>query len=150
MSIRLFRLEDNNAHEQVRILPFDLDQYNVAYHWADNVRQVKCEGALCKYCLSGSKPRKLFAIPLYSEKDKCIKYWFRTEFSVETINRIIKNYGHNPENYVFNIIRNGAKGDPKTYYEFICLGIRKSSITQYTLDTPEEVFAAVFPDVSEE
>ena len=149
MNIRFLRLSFNNAAEDVRVVPVDYKLYSVGFHW-DNNREVRCSGEYCTYCKEGAFIHTRIMIPLYSESERCIKYWPRSNFSIQYIDNLYNRCDGHPERYTFKLIRHGHKFDKFTTYEFVNLGEANPNVVIPEVATPEEVFSYLFAPVEEE
>lgn len=123
-----FQLKDDGDTENVRIMYEtieDVDAYTLhKIKVGNSERYVSClrenhDDPLtdCPLCEAKCKTEVRLFIPLYTLSDNTIKFWERGKTFVKKLQNLFKR--HKPLcGTVFEIERNGRKGDNQTSYEF--------------------------------
>ena len=145
-----FSLKNDKDVARVRfMLEDENDLNNIAYavhrvKIGDSERNVSCLRAYnepvskCPFCLDLGPSTLKFYIPLYNEDDEEVQMWERGKTFASKLSGIMSRYGSKTPlvNHIFEIERNGEKGDMKTTYE------------AYEVDKDETVLADL-PEIPE-
>ena len=145
-----FSLKNDKDVARVRfMLENEDDLNNIAYavhrvKIGDSERNVSCLRAYnepvskCPFCQDLGPSTLKFYIPLYNEDDEEVQMWERGKTFASKLSGIMSRYGSKTPlvNHIFEIERNGEKGDMKTTYE------------AYEVDKDETVLADL-PEIPE-
>ena len=145
-----FSLKNDKDVARVRfMLEDENDLNNIAYavhrvKIGDSERNVSCLRAYnepvskCPFCQDLGPSTLKFYIPLYNEDDEEVQMWERGKTFASKLSGIMSRYGSKTPlvNHIFEIERNGEKGDMKTTYE------------AYEVDKDETVLADL-PEIPE-
>lgn len=71
---------------------------------------------MCPLCAAGLKVDPVLYVSMYDLNDNKVKLWQRGKTFIKKMQGLFNRYPHLSK-YVFDIERNGAKGDQKTTYE---------------------------------
>ena len=126
-----FRLKNDKEVAQVRFMYNNIDDVEgVAVHTVDVEgsqygKDVNCLRAYnepmdeCPLCKAGYKPKVKIFVPLYNLDADEVQIWSRSKSYGSTLSSICSRYAKkgNLVNNVFEIERNGAKGDKQTQYK---------------------------------
>jgi len=126
-----FSLKNDKDVARVRfMLENEDDLNNIAYavhrvKIGDSERNVSCLRAYnepvskCPFCQDLGPSTLKFYIPLYNEDDEEVQMWERGKTFASKLSGIMSRYGSKTPlvNHIFEIERNGEKGDMKTTYE---------------------------------
>lgn len=126
-----FRLKNDKEVAQVRFMYNGIDDVEgVAVHTVDVPgsqygKDVNCLRAYnepldeCPLCKAGYKPKVKIFVPLYNLDANEVQIWTRSKAYGSTLSSICSRYAKkgNLVNNVFEIERNGAKGDKQTQYK---------------------------------
>lgn len=133
-SASFFRLKNDKEVAQVRFMYNGIeDVEGVAVHTVDVPgvqygRDVNCLRAYnepldeCPLCKAGYKPKVKIFVPLYNVEADEVQIWSRSKSYGAKLSGICSRYAKkcNLVNNIFEIERNGAKGDKQTQYnEFL-------------------------------
>ena len=130
-SANYFKLKNDKEVAQVRFMYNGIeDVEGVAVHTVDVPgsqygRDVNCLRAYnepldeCPLCKAGYKPKVKIFVPLYNLDANEVQIWSRSKSYGSTLSSICSRYAKkgNLVNNVFEIERNGAKGDKQTQYK---------------------------------
>lgn len=125
-----FKLQDDKDTAEVRFMYNGIEDIEgVAVHTVDVEgakygKDVNCLRAYnepldeCPLCKAGMKPKIKIFIPLYNITEDEVQIWTRSRSYGSTLSGLCARYtkGCNFVNNVFEIERNGAKGDKQTTY----------------------------------
>ena len=128
-----FSLKNDKDVARVRFMfesPQDMDDFSFAVHRTkmggeDKYRSVSCLRSYnepvdnCPFCAEFANVAFKFFIPLYNVDAGEVQIWERGKNFAAKMASLMSRYGTNTPlvNHVFEIERNGAKGDMKTTYE---------------------------------
>ena len=126
-----FRLKNDKEVAQVRFMYNGIDDVEgVAVHTVEVPgsqygKDVNCLRAYnepldeCPLCKAGYKPKVKIFVPLYNLDANEVQIWSRSKAYGSTLSSICSRYAKkgNLVNNVFEIERNGAKGDKQTQYK---------------------------------
>jgi hypothetical protein len=132
--ISYFRLQDDGDVERVRILIADEDDLNNYIYNTHKVkvgenakypnRHINCLRAYndpitdCPLCESKASVSVRVFIPVYNINAEEIQFFERPKAYIGKLQKLLRRYDNFPS-HIFEIERNGAKGDQQTTYDII-------------------------------
>lgn len=123
-----FSLENDKDYEQVRLMYNDMNDVELfsvhevevdgKTYWISCNREYDQPVDSCPLCKSGNRLQVKMWVPLYIEKTKEVKIWERGRTFVSKLESASRRFSPLVSN-IFEIERNGKKGDQNTTYELI-------------------------------
>lgn len=123
-----FSLANDGDYEQVRLMYNDMAdvelfsvheiEVNGNTYWVNCLREYDQPVANCPLCASGNKIQVKMWVPLYIENTQEVKVWERGRTFVSKLESAARRFTPLASN-IFEIERNGKKGDQNTTYELI-------------------------------
>lgn len=123
-----FGLANDGDYEQVRLMYNDMNdvelfsvhevEVNGQSYWVNCLREYDQPVDDCPLCAAGNKIQVKMWVPLYIENTKEVKVWERGRTFVSKLESASRRFTPLVSN-IFEIERNGKKGDQNTTYELI-------------------------------
>lgn len=123
-----FGLANDKDYETVRLMyntTDDVEMFSVheievngQTHWVDCLRTYDQPVDCCPLCAAGNKLRVKMWVPLYIENTGEVKIWERGKTFLSKLESAARRFSPLASN-IFEIERNGKKGDRDTTYELI-------------------------------
>lgn len=147
----MFLLPDDGDNKDVVFMYRDLNDVLVAdVHYIKSPEYsgyVHCLGRGCPACAKNIRTETKLFIPLYVIEDDQVLFWDRgASFQNYVLDPMVFSKYPNPNDFVFNIVRRGERGDSATRYEVTAIA---HNTDELKYDAICKKFNISFPDYYE-
>ena len=142
-----FNLKDDGDTARIRILINDInDLYGVSCHQVavgnkqfdvECLREYNEPVEKCPLCAAKYKINAKIFIPVYDETDNTSKIWARGTKFFSKLSGLCERYSPLVSS-VFEVERQGKKGDPHTEYQFYIINTDNKKLIDFDIPKPED------------